>query len=290
MIQTVTDKFYIHDTKIFFQNNTEKDFKDDWLKHKFRHYGYFYQILNMLAADGFDVQADPDVDKIIRKDYYIGKFHELEFEAKKYPNGFEIGFFQNVVYENPNGGRYDFDKLSKMPHMTRLRYTKFKNKILRLLGSLVPDIYDDSTLSPKLAEEWIKCRYVESCHHEQKNTDFDLRSLDGQTQEPYNGLDRDRKTIRNGEIKYFRGRNGYLYRGRVYHDLNNMWWVIINKFEVKKIAAFELFDLAPGDKRGRIAPLRIPPEYTSRKQAVSQSATKELVAELRKRGLKVKIQ
>ena len=114
MIPTVTDKFYIHDTKIFFRNNTEKDFEDDWLKHKFRHYGYFYQILNMLAADGFDVQADPNVDKIIRKDHYIGKFHELEFEAKKYPNGFEIGFFQNVVYENPNGGRYDFDKLSKV--------------------------------------------------------------------------------------------------------------------------------------------------------------------------------
>ena len=72
--------------------------------------------------------------------------------------------------------------------------------------------------------------------------------------------------------------------------MNNMWWVIINKFEAKRVAAFELFDLAPGDKRGRIAPQRIPPEYISRKQAVSQSATKELVAELRKRGLKVKIQ
>ena len=226
----------------------------------------------MLAADGFNVQRDPDV------------------EAKKYPNGFEIGFFQNVVYENPNGGRYDFDKFSKMPRMIQLYFVKFKNKIVNLLKSLVPDICDNSTRSPKLAEEWIKCRYVESCHHEQENTDFDLRILDGQTQPPYNGLDRDKKTIHNGEIKYFRGRDGYLYRGRVYHDLNNMWWVIINKFEVKRVAAFELFDLAPGDKRGRIAPLRIPPEYISRKQAVSQSATKELVAELRKRGLKVKIQ
>ena len=290
MIQTVTDNFYIYDTKISFRNNTEKEFKGDWLKHKFRHYGYFYQVLNMLAADGFNVQRDPDVDKIIRKDYYIGKFHDLEFEAKKYPNGFEIGFFQNVVYENPNGGRYDFDKLSKMPYMIRLQYTKFKNKILRLLKSLVPDIMDDSSLSPKLEEEWIKCRYVESCHHEQKNTDFDLRSLDGQTQEPYNGLDRDRKTIRNGEIKYFRGRDGYLYRGRVYHDLNNMWWVITDKYTARRAAAFELFDLAPGDKRGRLAPLRIPSEYTERKQAISQSTAKELVSELRKRGLKVKIQ
>lgn len=94
MIQTVTDNFYIYDTKISFRNNTEKEFKGDWLKHKFRHYGYFYQVLNMLAADGFNVQRDPDVDKIIRKDYYIGKFHDLEFEARKYPNGFEIGFFK----------------------------------------------------------------------------------------------------------------------------------------------------------------------------------------------------
>ena len=187
----------------------------------------------MLAADGFNVQRDPDVDKIIRKDYYIGKFHDLEFEAKKYPNGFEIGFFQNVVYENPNGGRYDFDKFSKMPRMIQLYFVKFKNKIVNLLKSLVPDICDNSTRSPKLAEEWIKCRYVESCHHEQENTDFDLRILDGQTQPPYNGLDRDKKTIHNGEIKYFRGRDGYLYRGRVYHDLNNMWWVIVNKYSVK---------------------------------------------------------
>lgn len=132
----------------------------------------------MLAADGFNVQRDPDVDKIIRKDYYIGKFHDLEFEAKKYPNGFEIGFFQNVVYENPNGGRYDFDKFSKMPRM----------------------------------------------------------------------------------------------------------------ISVKRVAAFGLFDLTPGDKRGRVAPLRIPPEYAARKQAISQSATKELVAELRQRGFNVKIQ
>lgn len=290
MIHTVTDSFSTYDTTISFRNNTEREFKGDWLKHKFRHYGYFYQILNMLAADSFDVQKDPKVDKIIRKDYYIGKFHDLEFAAQKYNNGFKIMFFQNVYFENPNGGRHDFDKLSKMPYMIRIQYTKFKNKILRFLKSLVPDIMDDSRLFPKLAEEWIKCRYVESCHNEQENTDFDLRSLDGQTVEPYNGLDRDKKTIRNGEVKYFRGHDGYLYRGRVYHDLNNMWWVITDKYTARRAAAFELFDLAPGDKRGRLAPLRIPPEYKERKQMISQSTTKELISELQKRGLKVKIQ
>ena len=176
-----------------------------------------------------------------------------------------------------------------MPYMIQLQYKKYMNQLIRLLKGIT-DVKDVTSRSPKLAEEWIKCRYVESCHHEQKNTDFDLRSLDGQTQEPYNGLDRDRKTIRNGEIKYFRGRDGYLYRGRVYHDLNNMWWVITDKYTAKRAAAFELFDLGPNDKRGRLAPLRIPPEYLAKKKTIEQSTTKELAAELRRRGLKVKFQ
>ena len=103
-------------------------------------------------------------------------------------------------------------------------------------------------------------------------------------------MDRDKKTIRNGDIKYFRGRDGYLYRGRVYHDLNNMWWVITDKYTVRKAAAFELFDLGPDDKRGRLARVRIPPEYLEKKKIIEQSTTKELAAELRRRGLKVKIQ
>ena len=284
------NSYRIHDTTIYYRNNTVKAPKgaDSW-RFKYPHFGTLHRLFNMLRAEGFTIENDAEVAKCIRDDYFIGRHGDLELYAHRYPAGFEIMFFQNIVIENRNGGRYDFDKFQKMPYMIRLRFMKYRDKIIALLKS-VEDLKDESKADPRLAEEWIKCRYVESCHHEQKNTDFDLRSLDGQTQEPYNGLDRDKKTIRNGEIKYFRGRNGYLYRGRVYHDLNNMWWVIINKFEVKRVAAFELFDLAPGDKRGRIAPLRIPPEYISRKQAVSQSATKELVAELRKRGLKVKIQ
>ena len=289
MINTAADTFSIHDTTISFVNNTERAPGGNWLKHKFRHYGYFYQLINMLGVEGFAVQKDPDVDKIIRNDHWIGKRGDLEFWAKKYPNGFEIGFFQNVVHENPNGGRYDFDKFQKMPYLIRLRYQKYMNQLIRLLKYLV-DVQDKTSRTPKLAEEWIKCRYAESCHSEQKDTNFDLHSLDGQTQPDYNGLDRDKKRLRNGEIKYFRNYNGYLFRGRIYHNLNNMWWVIVDKYTVRNIASFELFDLAPEDKRGRLARLRIPPEYLEKKKIIEQSTTKELAAELRRRGLKIKFQ
>ncbi len=288
-MKTESNTYWIHDTTISFLNNTENAPDRYFGKYKYRHYGYFYQLINMLAAEGFNVCMNPDVDKIIRSDHWIGKRGDLEFYAEKYPGGFKIGFFQNVVHENSHGGKYDFDKFRKMPYMIQLQYKKYMNQLIRLLKGIT-DVKDITSRSPKLAEEWIKCRYVESCHHEQKDTDFDLRILDGQTQPPYNGMDRDKKTIRNGDIKYFRGRDGYLYRGRVYHDLNNMWWVIMGKYTVRKAAAFELFDLGPDDKRGRLARVRIPPEYLEKKKTIEQSTTKELAAELRRRGLKVKIQ
>lgn len=289
-MNTESNTYWIYDTTISFENKTERSPKGAWHKHKFRHYSYFYQLLNMLDTEGFNVQNDPEVDKLIRKNYWIGKRGDLEFYAEKYPNGFKIQFFQNVVYENQNGGRYDFDKFRKMPYMIQLQYRKYMNQLIRLLKGIT-DVKDVTSRSPKLAEEWIKCRYVEEWYHEQKDTNFDLHSLDGQTPpESYNGLDRDKKQLHNGEIKYFRNHNGYLFRGRVYHNCNNMWWVIVDKFTVTNIANFELFDLGPEEKRGRLARARIPAAYLEKKKAIEQSKTKELAAELRRRGLKVKIQ
>lgn len=283
------DSYSIYDTTISFINETEREPKKDWLKYKFRHYGYFYRVMNMLAAEGFNVRQDPDVHKIIRRDHWIGKRGDLEFNAEKYPAGFKVQFFQNVVYENQNGGRYDFDKLKKMPYMIRLQYQKYIGKIIKLLETLV--VMDDETKHyPKLAEEWIKCRYVESCHNKQENTDFDLQDMDGLTAQPaYNGLDRDKKELRNGDIKYFRDRNGYLCRGRVYHNINNMWWVIVDKYTVRNIASFDLFDLMPNDDRHRKKKPEIPKEYQERRDAISKTKTKELISELQRRGLKVSI-
>ena len=259
------DSYSIYDTTISFVNETEQDTKTDWLKHKFRHYGYFYHIMNMLAAEGFNVRQDPAAYKMFRRpDHWIGKRGDLEFNAEKYPNGFKIQFFQNVVYENPHGGRYDFDKLEKMPYLIRIQYKKYMKKIIELLKMLV--VVDDKTRKyPKLAEERIKCLYVECWHHEQKDTNFDLRSLDGLTQPAYNGLDRDKKVLHNGDIKYFRDYNGYLARGAVYHNLNNMWYVITDKYTLRNIAAHELFDLAPDDFRGRQKNPKIPKEYKERR-------------------------
>lgn len=281
------NSYRIYDTTIHYRNNTVNAPKglDSW-RFKYPHFGTLHRIFNMLRAEGFTIENDAEVAKCIRRDYYIGRRGDLELYAHRYPAGFEIMFFQNVVIENKNGGRYDFHKFQKMPYMIRLRFMKYRDKIIALLKS-VEDLKDGSKADPRLAEEWIKARYVEEWHHEQKDMNFLLSDLDGQTQESYNGRDRDEKTLHNGDVKYFRHWDGRLYRGRVYHNINNMWWVILDRFTVRNVASFELFDLTPEDNRRRQAKPRIPEAYQKRRQAIEDTKTRELVNELRRRGVKV---
>lgn len=131
------NNYRIHDTTIYYRNNTVKVPKgaDSW-RFKYPHFGTLHRIFNMLRAEGFTIENDAEVAKCIRDDYYIGRRGDLELYAHRYPAGFEIIFFQNIVIENQNGGRYDFDKFQKMPYMIRLRFIKYRDKIIALLNPL----------------------------------------------------------------------------------------------------------------------------------------------------------
>ena len=276
------DFYYIKDTNFCYSNMDVRCRS----KEKFEHYGILHRIFNLLRDEGFEIVNDPKVSKKIRKDHFYGRRENLEFVASRFPAGFDIDFFQNVVFENPNGGVYDFNKLQKMPYIIRLQWTKYVKKIIYLVN-LLEDLEDKTEFPYRLAEDQIKARYVKGWHHEQTDMNFNLSDLDGREQPTYNGLDRDKKVLRNGDVKYFRHWNGYLYRGRIYHNINNMWWVIVDKYTVRNVAAFDLFDLAPQDYRGRQKQPVLPKEYQERRKAIEDTNTKELVNELKRRGLKV---
>lgn len=226
-----------YSTSLYFYPN---DMKDN------SHYKILDIILNILKECGFSADIEQDALNnypSIAKDYFEGKRNKLAFKSHRYPNGFELKFFYDT-----ERGQYDFDKLDKMPYITKLEFLKY---IKILQNKLVELGFENETKeSCKLAEDEIKQRYIDSCHKEQKDMNFKLSDLDGTTCEgSYNNTDRDKKTIHNGEIKYFRTRNGYLQKGKVYHNINNMWWVILNDSDYSNVADFSLFSLTDEDRK-----------------------------------------
>lgn len=281
------DKYKVFDTKILFYNcDVEINSQNRW-DDSLPHYKLFIDTMHELGQLGFCVEKDKNVSELIRKDYYCGRYHDLEFRASRYPAGFEITFFQNINIVNSSGGYYDFDKFEKMPYLQKLIFKKIIYKLSIFFDK--HGIKNDTEPFLKTSEEKIKYDFMKSWHHKQSDMNFNLSDLNGTTVEDYNNKDRDKKIIYNGQTKYFRDYKGYLMRGTVYHNINNMWWVIINKDKYYNIASFELFDLTKNDKRGRLARIRIPKSYLDRKAKLSEASINELANELRRRGKLIEV-
>lgn len=57
----------------------------------------------------------------------------------------------------------------------------------------------------------------------------------------------------------------------------------MNRYELKNVAGFQLFDLSENDKRGRLKKHTPPREYLIRREQLTKASAKELINELNKR-------
>ncbi len=106
----------------------------------------------------------------------------------------------------------------------------------------------------KTAEEQIKEDYVKSWHHPQKDMNFSLSDIDGTNGQAYGDKDRDGKTLLNGQTKTFPDCHGKIRNGIIYHNINNMWWVIASETERLNIPSFAFFDDTLRQKIARSIP------------------------------------
>lgn len=254
------------------------------------HWDFFLKLMNFMGSIGFYVGKDKEIVKkypSIADTRRVGRYSDLQFKASWSPNMIEIEFYQDVNYVNVHGGYYDFGKKEKMPYLIRKQYELTERKLIRFLAENGYEV--TNALNLGIGPDFIVNDYIKSWHHPQ-NEKFDLSSVDGETCEySYNATDRDKKIIHNGEVKYFRGRNGYLNRGKAYHNINNMWWVLLPGGEVRNVASFELFDLSDEDVRGRSKIPNVPAAYKEKRRQLELCSTKELENELKRRKAAKKV-
>lgn len=195
-------------------------------------------IFDLLKQRGFTIQTDQIILEeypILADSHWEGAKGNLLFKSRIYPAGFSIEFYQEVNTKNPNGGYYDFDKIEMMPYLIRCEFLivrKYISQIIEQEGFV-------NTAEPAFKYAIDKVMHkIKSCWHYKEGKELPEYEIPS-----YNSRDKNDKQLRNGEVKYFYGYKKRLMRGTIYHNINNMWWVVINKHEYRNVAAFELFDL-----------------------------------------------
>lgn len=229
------DKSYrIYDSTINICSEVPRS-NDDFFAHDRE---TFASIKRTMKKAGYIFRQDVTVAKSIRRGHFAGYKDDVHFVCDVSPIGIKLEFYEDVIRDNKCGGRYHFDKMEKMPYLRRMKVRLIHEKLaarLEILG------FTDSTpITSKSAYAFVL------------QDRADLIAFQGEKfyENPVywtygNSEDADKRTIIEGQVKYFRDWSGHLLRGEVWHHINNMWWVIVNKSEVHNIASFELFDYDP---------------------------------------------
>lgn len=273
-------KYNVFDTKISVIDETKKSWEitDDNRR-------LYREMLTYLGSIGYYVSTDRRIDKeypTLSDRHNEGRYFDLKFKSEIYPAGFRITFYQDVIFENRNGGFYDFDKREKMPYLVGKEFELVLSKLKKFFAE--HKVSDETPKTGKTAEEKVKAVYVNSWHKPFKNFDFSLADkwIMNEKIESYNGRDKDGKTIRNGELKYYYDWYGVLHRGIVYHDINASWLVMVDSNNIRVVQASDLFDWSEDCKR-HSAPDRTPKKYKKHRKELTNSTTKELLQELKRR-------
>lgn len=240
----------LHHCSISFKLNDTAKCYNRGDENKNKHYNLWKTTLKYFSSRGFIVGKDPDIEKnytCLSKDHAYGIKNGLEFVSRRYPTGFIFEFFQNETKpENSNGGRFDFDKYNKMPYRLKLTLKNECNRLANYCEEL--GIIINFNSEPKFAiEKIIKDNNTNPHIHGKIKDVSELKYKIGVHNSQYNSSDKNKKQIICGETKWFYcNYSRRLLKGIAYHNINNMWWVILNDTSLRNIVSSDLFDYVEG--------------------------------------------
>lgn len=209
----------------------------------------FNRLLDVMTSIGFEVGRDPQIEQrfpTLGYSHRYGRWADLEFKGETYTTGCKIEFFQNIVFENPNGGAYDFDRRKKMPYLVGKR---FELAVSRLRENLTArgfsEIREEKSANPDplayFNDQWdSEYERKRGVHRfERDETGWPAPSALNHSQT----FDADKLPIRHGDTLLTRDSKGYLRRGRVWGGINGMWLFVYGpgKRDFTHVSHFELF-------------------------------------------------
>ena len=203
----------------------------------------YEEILEILKTNGYTVeQGFWNFDKTPREDENIGAKQRLQYRIEKRRVGFCLEFFDK---DKDFCNLYEFEELV---YLAKKQFIVIKEKIINKLKEMLDNLnivfnIEFENKDFKYAEDRIKNDMVKSWHKPQKDINFNLSDLDGTSDN--NLKDKNGKKILNGEIKYFRNYKGRLQRGKVYEDINQNLYVLLNRNEYTVVNAKRMFDFEP---------------------------------------------
>ena len=230
-------------------------------------------MLARLAARGWRIERDPTVLKnypVIADRYWVGRKGDLQMCADTMGRTCKIEFFQDVLRPkdpNSNGGRYDFDKFKGMPRHLRLMFCVEVAAVIHKLlsyGYHVQESFVDRIGSRSLPHAVLltaqgmdpaadPLAYFNARWKMGQGERFERDASGWPTEKEYGAsynTDRDKLPIRNGEVRYFRGHDGYLRRGTVFTNMNT-GWSVVHGGTVSYVTCSDLFHCARPDLEPR---------------------------------------
>jgi hypothetical protein len=210
----------------------------------------WHEVLAVLRRAGWRLAADPDVVKRYGRDfarsYYLGEKGTLGATVElRGMMGVQIDAWSSTPLEipgrfnnlNPNGPRYDYQKIDRMTHREQLTFRATQQRLVTHFAAL-----GWTHVADPPAFKWAR----ERIEYELRTTGhFDRHYPHGDTDRPcaddagYNIRDRDGRTVVNGDVRYFYD-DATLRRGRVFKSLNN-WIIEASPVEVRYMAVHDLF-------------------------------------------------
>jgi len=212
-------------------------------------------LVRTLRDLGWAVRGDKNIRKnfpILKRNHRYCRLGHLEAKINLGGRHLELKFFQNIAnVENRNGGEYDFDILERMPYLLRLQTINTMSKIAADLhatfGYTLKDIKprrSDYRPGGVTAMERLERYYAESWH-----TDKQLGYSSGANCR-YNNTGANGETIKHGTTVWFKDLKGRRWmRGTAYYNINNMWWIVTDRWSMTNIGSHAIYTTQPNDLR-----------------------------------------